>query len=1327
MFFITTITITEPAALVASSSATAILCNGGSATVTVSASGGTAPYTGEGTFTVTAGTYTYTVTDANGCSNTTSITVTEPAAIGASSSAAAILCNGGSAIVTVTATGGTTPYTGTGSFSEVAGTYTYTVTDAGGCSATTSVTLTEPSALLTSSSATTIICNGGSATVTVSATGGTAPYTGDGSFTALAGTHTYTVTDANGCTSSTTITITEPTAVVASASSTSILCNGGSATVTVSATGGTAPYTGEGSFTEFAGTYTYTITDANGCTSSTSITITEPTGIIASSSATAILCNGGSATVTVSATGGTAPYTGTGSFTEVAGTYTYTVTDANGCTSSTTITITAPAALVASSSATAILCNGGSATVTVSATGGTAPYTGEGSFTVTPGSYTYTVTDANGCTSSTTITVTEPAVLVAASSASVIPCVGGTTTVTVSATGGTSPYSGTGLYSESVGTYTYTVTDANGCTASTTITITQVDNIDPVISGCPGNITISTTGLCTQIVNWIAPTATDNCSATLTSNYNPGDVFPIGTTTVTYTALDPNGNSATCSFDVVVEDNEDPIVACPANISVSNATGACDAVVTYSATVTDNCSATLSYSIASGSTFPIGVTPVTVTATDPSGNVSTCSFNVTVTDTEYPVLTACPANITTCIATVNWIEPTATDNCSATVTSNYAPGATFPVGTTTVTYSAVDASGNTTNCSFDVTVNVSSIDPTSIQSSAGNAVCGVTPTTLSVQGGSLGSGAQWVWYTGSCGGTQIGTGPSIPVTVGATTDYFVRAEGPCGNSACATQTIALYTGAPAGIVNTISGLNSVCPGTSAVYTVNAVSNAGWYVWSAPAGTLINGQVSPVSTPSLSVTITFGTLPIGQSGYNICAYAANACGSTQTKCAWIRGDIGTPIYAAAPTVICVGTTVTYSVSPLSGASNYIWTATGGATVSGSGASVSITFPANFTTGTICVAGQTPCGLTGTQRCVTVSGTPGLPGAILGAVKVCPGSTETFSVPVVAGITSYIWTAPAGSSFSGPSNGSSVNIVFTAGFTAGQVTVKAVNACGAQSAVRAKSVSTGKLATPSNIVGDPTSGVCGQTYQYSIASLANATLGYVWTIPAGVTVIGPATSNSITLQFPSNFVSGVLSVAGNNSCGLGYARSINVYGNPATPGLISGSTSVCVGSSEMYTWDPVPGTNYYQIQAPVGSTILSGNITTNTFVIIQWGPSAGTLGVKAVNGCGVSGTRTITAAITCRTAAEESMTDQLVVEAYPNPNHGKFSVSIDSKADAKYTLQIVDQTGRILKVEVLNASEGMNIQEFDLEGIAAGMYMIRIVTENSEVINKSIIIQ
>jgi hypothetical protein len=131
---------------------------------------------------------------------------------------------------------------------------------------------------------------------------------------------------------------------------------------------------------------------------------------------------GGSSTVTVSATGGTAPYTGTGDFTEVAGTYTYTVTDANGCTATTTITITEPAELVASSSATAILCNGGSSTVTVSATGGTAPYTGTGDFTETAGTYTYTVTDANGCTATTTITITEPTVLSATAIATPSTC-----------------------------------------------------------------------------------------------------------------------------------------------------------------------------------------------------------------------------------------------------------------------------------------------------------------------------------------------------------------------------------------------------------------------------------------------------------------------------------------------------------------------------------------------------------------------------------------------------------------------------------------------------------------------------------------------------------------------------------------------------------------------------------------------------------------------------------------------------------------------------------------------------------------------------------------
>ena len=134
-----------------------------------------------------------------------------------------------------------------------------------------------------------------------------------------------------------------------------------------------------------------------------------------------------------------------------------------------------------------------------------------------------------------------------------------------------------------------------------------------------------------------------------------------------------------------------------------------------------------------------------------------------------------------------------------------------------------------------------------------------------------------------------------------------------------------------------------------------------------------------------------------------------------------------------------------------------------------------------------------------------------------------------------------------------------------------------------------------------------------------------------------------------------------------------------------------------------------------------------MTTNTFVLIQWGSTGGNISLKALNGCGVSGTRVLAVSISCRTAAEKALSDQVIVEAYPNPNHGKFSVSIDTRIDEKYTMSLVDQVGRILKVSILNATSGVNIEEFDMEGIAAGLYFLRVENKNKEVINKSIIIE
>ena len=172
----------------------------------------------------------------------------------------------------VSASGGIGPYTGTGTFSQSAGTTVYTVTDASGCRID-PLTLTEPAPLVITVTPGTINCFGGTTSVVVTASGGAPTYCGPGyygvgTFTRPAGTYTFTVSDWYGCTASATVTIAPAVSLVASCVATDAVCFGGDGSVTVSATGGTSPYSGDGTFSVPAGTYNYTVTDANGCTAS---------------------------------------------------------------------------------------------------------------------------------------------------------------------------------------------------------------------------------------------------------------------------------------------------------------------------------------------------------------------------------------------------------------------------------------------------------------------------------------------------------------------------------------------------------------------------------------------------------------------------------------------------------------------------------------------------------------------------------------------------------------------------------------------------------------------------------------------------------------------------------------------------------------------------------------------------------------------------------------------------------------------------------------------------------------------------------------------------
>ncbi len=358
-----------------------------------------------------------------------------------------------------------------------------------------------------SATAGTIACNGGTTTLTAASTGGVGAveysiggaFQSSTTFTVPAGTYTVVAREVATptCTATATpVVISQPTLLTASASSTPVSAVGSTnGTATAVAAGGTSPYTYSWNTTPVqttatatglgVGSYTVTVTDANGCTATASTTVAVAAcNIAVTATAGTIACNGGTTTITATATGATGAvqyslnggtFQSSNIFTAVlAGSYTVTAREVANilCTAtSSSVVVSQPSALVAASSATAILCNGGSSTVTVSATGGTAPYTGTGTFTRTAGTYTFTVTDANLCTSTTTVTIGQPTLLVAAATFAPITVFGGTTTVNVTATGGTAPYTGTGAFVRADGTFTFTVTDANLCTSTTTVTI----------------------------------------------------------------------------------------------------------------------------------------------------------------------------------------------------------------------------------------------------------------------------------------------------------------------------------------------------------------------------------------------------------------------------------------------------------------------------------------------------------------------------------------------------------------------------------------------------------------------------------------------------------------------------------------------------------------------------------------------------------------------------------------------------------------------------------------------------------------------------------------
>ena len=634
-----------------------------------------------------AGDFSATVTDMNNCSTVCTVTITEPAQLTiVINSIESVSCNGLSdASAEAVVNGGTAPYsylwddgqTTALAMNLDAGESSVTVTDANGCTIVDSITIVEPPELTCAVSLeNNVTCNGdddGSATVVIA--GGTPGYTilwDNGQTTATAtgldpGETVVTVTDANGCVTTCSIVIVEPVELTCTVSVISnVLCTGESnGSAEAMPAGGTAPFTyvwdnGETDAVATmldAGPQSVTVTDANGCVTTCMATIEETTDLLCSISVDQnVSCNGFSdGAATISPTGGLPGYTflwSDGQTTATAtglaaGDYSATVTDSNNCTTTCDVSITEPTALsIEINLNNNIVCFGddnGSATAVPS--NGTSPYTfiwdnGQTTATATgldPGLTLVTVTDANACQIIGEITIVEPPLLeCSVALVNNITCNGDNDgSATVTATGGTPEYSylwdngqttrtATGL---EPGLTVVTVTDANLCVTTCSITITEPDELSCTVA-------LINNVLCIGESNGSAEATPAGGTGPYTYLWDNGETTAVatmldaGVTTVTVT--DANNCMTTC--EITITQNTE--LSCTIDV---DETVSCNGLSDGSATIVATGGAgEYSYAWPDGQTsataIGLAAGDYTSTVTDGNGCTTTCTVTITEPD-----------------------------------------------------------------------------------------------------------------------------------------------------------------------------------------------------------------------------------------------------------------------------------------------------------------------------------------------------------------------------------------------------------------------------------------------------------------------------------------------------------------------------------------------------------------------------------------------------------------------------------------------------------------------------------------------------------------------
>ncbi len=411
-------------------------------------------------------------------------------------------------------------------------------------------------------------------------------------------------------------------------------------------------------------------------------------------------------------------------------------------------------------------------------------------------------------------------------------------------------------------------------------------------------------------------------------------------------------------------------------------------------------------------------------------------------------------------------------------------------------------------------------------------------------------GINYSWSNG------LGTAANAIITAAGT--YTVTITDMNGNSSESGITITDHPNGPSAPVE-ISGPTNLCnyigSGDQLVYTATAVPGATRYDWTVPPTVnIISGQ----GTNILTITINSGFESSVNKQLRIKAVAN--CGASEFTIKYLVVQAPGSIQAInGPADVCPylgnATEATYSIGDIAGAASYQWTVPAGATITqNNGTNIKVSFSNGFVTSAISVYAINDCGVSNT-RSITVNRTlPSKPAMISGNPNGClflpsighlSGTPATYSVAKTAGA-SYNWTLPYGVNMA--LHGSSatadyIKVNFVDGYGGGDISVTATNGCGTSTEKTLTLVSYNP-ATPSTIVSEFIQACPERLYRYSITGMPSNAISAQWHVPASGTIVSGQGTSSIVVSYPG-YTTGIVSVAGNNGCGNGPARSLNVF--------------------------------------------------------------------------------------------------------------------------------------------------------------------------------------